>query len=312
MDGASQLNNLVSTILDSLVIHISCDMSPASLIISIQNPVVYLLTLFLRSCFSSCPCSPCSGEGEGLHPAPGQLLVIRQQPVHQSQRQRRVGVRRRLRLELRVWGRGAAQQEEAACWGQLEKPSGSNLAMIEAVGHKGGREGTQPSKLSRLIHPFPLCDDHQPRPPSHHRPLASISGWARTGDTWRLKPPHNRLFSHPISTNWREEVSRVEDDCFNPSRELQVFPPLPIPLFRSFLWFSVIGISPPSNANNPKPKKRQLGYLRTWCFFCTLNKAPPPPRVVFGGEGRVRRTPPSTAILYIFCFFSFCLFCYSW
>ncbi|XP_034018171.1 protein max isoform X2 [Thalassophryne amazonica] len=44
--------------------------------------------------------SPCSGEGERLRPAPGQLPVIRQQPVHQPQRQRRVGVRRRLRLQL--------------------------------------------------------------------------------------------------------------------------------------------------------------------------------------------------------------------
>ena len=207
-------------------------------------------------------CSPCSGEGEGLHPAPGQLLVIRQQPVHQSQRQRRVGVRRRLRLELRVWGRGAAQQEEAACGGQLERPSGSNLAMVEAVGHKGGREGTQPSKLSRLIHPFPLCDDHQPRPPSHHRPLSSISGWARTGDSWRLKPPHTvaTIVSLPTrspwtggrkSAGWRMTAS-IHLESF------RFFSPLPIPLFLSFLWFSVIGISPPATPTIQNPKRGSL------------------------------------------------------
>lgn len=65
--------------------------------------------------------SPRSGEGEGLGSAPGQLFIVRQQPVHQPQRQRCVGVRRRLRLQLRVGAGRAPQQEEGAHGGQLER-----------------------------------------------------------------------------------------------------------------------------------------------------------------------------------------------
>lgn len=77
--------------------------------------------------------SPSSGEGEGLLPAAEQLPVLRQQPVHQPQRQRRVGLRRRLRLQLRVRGGGAPQQEEAALGGQLEGRAGVRQGGIGGV-----------------------------------------------------------------------------------------------------------------------------------------------------------------------------------
>lgn len=82
--------------------------------------------LLLASCwfsslsFGHLVFSPRPGEGEGLHSAPGQLSVIWQQTVHQFQRHRRVSIRRGLRPQLRVWSRGASQQEEAAGGGQLE------------------------------------------------------------------------------------------------------------------------------------------------------------------------------------------------
>lgn len=43
-----------------------------------------------------------TGESQGDHTAAGQLLLFRQQPVHQPQGQRCIGLRRWFRLELRV------------------------------------------------------------------------------------------------------------------------------------------------------------------------------------------------------------------
>lgn len=63
-----------------------------------------------------------SGKGEGLQSAPGRLSVVRQQTVHQLQRNCRVGIWRGLRPELRVRSRRAFQQEEAARGVQLEDP----------------------------------------------------------------------------------------------------------------------------------------------------------------------------------------------
>ena len=68
---------------------------------------------------SLCTCSPCAGEGEG---AAGQLRLIGRQPLHQSQGQHRVGVRRWLRVQLGVRARGAAQPKEAPRRGQLKNP----------------------------------------------------------------------------------------------------------------------------------------------------------------------------------------------
>lgn len=63
--------------------------------------------------------SPCSREGQGEHAAAGQLL-IRQQLVHQPQRQRCICLRWRFRFQLRVRARGTAHQEEAARGAQLD------------------------------------------------------------------------------------------------------------------------------------------------------------------------------------------------
>lgn len=71
------------------------------------------------SCFLSARRSPCAGEGQGQRPDPDQLLVW-QQPVHQPQGQRRVGLWRRFGLQLRIGTGWAAQQKEAARGAQLD------------------------------------------------------------------------------------------------------------------------------------------------------------------------------------------------
>lgn len=141
------------------------------------------------------------------------------------------------------------------------------------------------------------------RPP---RSLSSISGWARTGDSWPLKPPHAAAAAATIvslltrsprrggrkSAGWKMTAS-IHRESF------RFFPPshTSLSLFSLVLrhWYF-----PPSNVNNPKPKKRQLGYLRTWCFFCTLNKAPPPPRVDFWGGAGVPGVLLQALLYYIF------------
>lgn len=70
-------------------------------------------------CLPSTRCSPCPGEGQGQRPDPDKLLVW-QQPVHKPQGQRRVGLRRRLRLQLRIGTGRAAQQKEATHGAQLD------------------------------------------------------------------------------------------------------------------------------------------------------------------------------------------------
>lgn len=64
-------------------------------------------------------CSPCTGEGQGEHSAPDELLFW-QQLVHKPQRERRVCFRRRVRLQLRIGAWRAAQQKEAARGAQLD------------------------------------------------------------------------------------------------------------------------------------------------------------------------------------------------
>lgn len=129
------------------------------------------MLLFLSS---SSLCSARSGEGEGLHSAPGQLLVVRQQPVHQSQRQCRVGVRRRLRLQLRVGGRGAAQQEEAARGGQLEIRAGDTWSRQRGE-RAGWRERSRQSSQGSLA-PAPPTLYIRTTPPASLTILSSISG----------------------------------------------------------------------------------------------------------------------------------------
>lgn len=196
------------------------------------------LLLILRSCVL-CVCSPCSGEGEGLHPAPGQLLIVWQQPVHQPQRQRRVGVRRRLWLELRVGSRGAAQQEEAARGGQLDGRPATfwRKAVRRGAGEGERKRSLQSSQGSSTSPPPPPAmptTTTTDRPPPQASSLSLLHLWVDSH--WRLMTHqtsshrrHNRLSFHPISKIRREEVGWVEDDCFNPSRELQVFPPLDKP-----------------------------------------------------------------------------------
>uniref|UniRef100_A0A8C5CF98 Protein max n=1 Tax=Gadus morhua TaxID=8049 RepID=A0A8C5CF98_GADMO len=90
-----------------------------------HNRVCVCVCLCVCVCVCVCvsPPSARTGEGEGLHAAPaGQLLVPGQQPVHQPQGQRRVGLRRGLRLQLRVGRRGAPQPQEAPRRGQLRGP----------------------------------------------------------------------------------------------------------------------------------------------------------------------------------------------
>lgn len=70
-------------------------------------------------CLPSTRCSPCPGEGQGQRADPDKLLVW-QQPVHKPQGQRRVGLRRRLRLQLRIRTGRAAQQKEATRGAQLD------------------------------------------------------------------------------------------------------------------------------------------------------------------------------------------------
>lgn len=226
------------------------------------------LTAILKSGSSSspsrfflCSCSPCSREGEGLHSAPGQLLVW-QQPVHQSQRQRRVGVRWRLWLELWVRGRGAAQQEEAACGGQLVSWA---VKTWPRSGQRGIRDGERERSLQSSwgsLTPPPLHNNHY-QGLSHH-PLLHL--WMRLmSPQMSTHHHHNGFSSHPISKNRREEVSRVEDMLQSIWRASGFFPLLiPVSLFALVLrcWHF-----PSCNVNNSKPKKRQLGYFRTLCIF---------------------------------------------
>lgn len=271
------------------------------------------LTAILKSGSSSspsrfflCSCSPCSGEGEGLHSAPGQLLVW-QQLIHQSQRQRRVGVRWRLWLELWVRGRGAAQQEEAACGGQLVSWAVKTWPRSR---QRGIRDGEWERSLQRSwgsLTPPALHNNHY-RGLSHHLLLHLLM---------RLMSP--QMSTHPppqwflFPSNLQEQEGGSQQGgryASNHLKSFRFFFPLliPVSLFALVLrcWHF-----PSCNVNNSKPKKRQLGYFRTLCIFCTLSRAPPSSPGLFLGVvgGRARRTPPSTAILYIFlfCFFLFLL-----
>lgn len=131
--------------------------------------------------------SPCSGESEGLCAASDQLLVLWQQPVHQPQRQRGVGVWRRLRLQLRVRDGGASHQEEAAHGGQLREPISPKLA----VGRWRTRKGERDSSSKALKTTFtPSCNNtlHSlPRPISFLPPPAGLVSEARV--PLNLTPP---------------------------------------------------------------------------------------------------------------------------
>lgn len=285
-----------------------CPQPEFNFTVTILKSCFIFLTFFLRSCVFLWSCSPCSGEGEGLHSAPGQLLFVWQQPVHQSQRQRRVGVRRRLRLKLRVGGGGAAQQEEAACGGQLESWAVKTWSGQRDI-REGERERSLQSSQGSLAPPPLYNNNHHPGLPHHPLHL-----WLR------LMTPqisthhhHKRLSSHPISKNRREEVSRVEDTASVHLKSFRFFSPSHPCLSLSSLILRHWSF-PSSNVNNSKPKKRQLGNLRTLCFFIPPVNPSCSPGMFLGRRrrgGHARRTPPSTAILHILCFF-FCLFCYSW
>lgn len=115
---------------------------------------------------------------------------------------------------------------------------------------------------------------------------------------------HKRLSSHPISKNRREEVSRVEDTASVHLKSFRFFSPSHPCLSLSSLVLRHWSF-PSSNVNNSKPKKRQLGYLRTLCFFYTPSKAPPPPPGCFwgggGGGGGMPGVLLQALLYYIFC-----------
>lgn len=79
------------------------------------------LCFFLLTC-----CSSSSGESQGEHSAPDKLLFW-QQLVHKPQRECGIRLRWRLRLQLWIRARRAAQQKEAACGAQLGSHRPPNL-----------------------------------------------------------------------------------------------------------------------------------------------------------------------------------------
>lgn len=196
--------------------------------------------------------SPCSGEGEGLHATPGQLLVVRQQqPVHQPQRQRCVGVRWRLRLQLRVGGGGATQQEEAACGGQLERERETSCP---------GSGGDMEQKgWDRSLAPAPKHRHHHHLSPAEppHPPPSSF-----TVLSFHLRP---RLMTrrHPQELGGGGGGG---GDCrrLHPPKELQVphaHPP------------------PPPHHQTRHPGRGSLATLRTfYAFYVPLSLTPPSPR----------------------------------
>lgn len=131
--------------------------------------------------------SPCSGESEGLCAASDQLLVVWQQPVHQPQRQRRVCVRRRLRLQLRVRDGGTSHQEEAAHGGQLRELISPSLAVGRWCTRKGERDSS--SKALKTTFTPPSCHNAPPvvSLALFFPPLAGLVPEARV--PWNLTPP---------------------------------------------------------------------------------------------------------------------------
>lgn len=76
-------------------------------------------------CFPLCRSSRIR-ESQGERSAPDKLL-LRQQPVHEPQRQRSVRLRWWVRLQLRIGARRAAQQKEAARGAQLDLAAPGSL-----------------------------------------------------------------------------------------------------------------------------------------------------------------------------------------
>lgn len=166
--------------------------------------LILVIFLFSDYIIFKSRCSPRSGEGEGLRPAPGWILIVWQQPVHQPQRQCRVSVWRRLWLQLWVRHRGAAQQEEGASGGQLENRAAKTWTESRRRGTGEGERKSSPPPCQQTTTPG------LPHRPS--RSLSSISGWAR----WRLMTPqtstnrcHNRL---PLSTPSPEKEGGSQKD----------------------------------------------------------------------------------------------------
>lgn len=200
----------------------------------------------------------------------------------------------------------------SCAWRPARDPRGQHL--VQAARWEGGLEGTQPSKLSRLIGSRPTHSRRKNQPPGLPRhPLFHL--WLRLMTPQISTRHHLRrlLSSHPVSENRKEDVSR-EEDAASTLRKSFRLSPLSHSLTPLFFLVLCHRSLPSSYVNNSKPKKRQLGYLRTLCFLRTLSKAFPPLPLghYWGGEGwRARHTRPSTALLYILCFL-YCLFCDSW
>lgn len=109
----------------------------------------------------------------------------------------------------------------------------------------------------RFIGPSPLPNSSQPHHPTLHLWLRLMSHKVATHH-------HYRLFSQPVSKNCRQEVSRLDDTASLHQKSFRIFSPShPCPSYLSLFphhWFSL------TSCINSKPKKRQLGYLRTLCF----------------------------------------------
>lgn len=147
----------------------------------------------------------------------------------------------------------------------------------------------------RFIGSSPLNNSSQP----HH---LTLHLWLRLMSHKIATHHRYRLCLQPVSKNWRQEVSRLDDTASLHQKSFRIFsashPCLSLFSLVPHHWFS------PSSSINSKPKKRQLGYLRTLCFVVpSVKPLFLPPR--FLGRRRSMSGVLLQALLYYIFFVSF-------
>lgn len=216
--------------------------------------------------------SSCTGEGQGDHTATVQLLLLRQQPVHQPQGQCGVCLRRRLRLQLRIRAGGAAHPEEAPLGGQLRARPPQALPGFSQFG-----EGRDTAVIFNLPPPPPL--------PVLLPPQCAPTRDSTTSSFMSTEPSLTLGQTKGGIPAWvgglvfeRQHITHVFLS--------KVLPPSSAVSVCISSWHPRL-----ASNKHPKHKMRQLCDVRTQCFSCTLvckpfSRIPP---------GQTRRTDPSTA-----------------
>ncbi len=169
-----------------------------------------------------------TGESQGDHTAAGQLLLFRQQPVHQPQGQHCISLWRWFRLELGVWAGGTAFPEEAPWGGQLNNGSSARSTKFSSEGRESYSNG-----LFLVV----FCVPQSPQ-----TSLINLFQWMSTLDST----------PEETSARFTRERTLTENGLFySPSLSD---------------CSSILRPGTRNNKRWFKPKMRQLCNLRTCCF----------------------------------------------